>query len=129
MRATTSPPLILVIEDDTTLGAILEVVLEDEGYAFARRERGRSGLAAARELRPAAVVLDLRLPDSWGQAVLRRLKADPETRAIPVVVVSGATGELGANDELFASAVLAKPVDLRELFGALRRAGVPSPRA
>jgi CheY-like chemotaxis protein len=80
--------------------------------------QGRLGFELAREHRPALVLLDLHLPDLGGDLVLERLRDDPETAAIPVVIVS-ADATPGQVRRLFAAsavAYLTKPLDVRELL-------------
>jgi DNA-binding response OmpR family regulator len=113
---------ILVIEDDRRVQKTLRRLFEPEGYEVHEREDGRMGVAAARELLPAAVVLDLRLPGMPGHDVCREIKADrPE---LPVIILSATTDvidkvsllEIGADD------YVTKPFSPRELLARVRRA-------
>src|SRR5581483_3081747 len=87
-------PLVLMIEDDADVAYVVRLLLEDEGYRVEWQEDGRAGLAAAEALRPAVIVLDLRLPGFPGPQVLRALKASPQTRRTPVVVLSAVADRL-----------------------------------
>jgi CheY-like chemotaxis protein len=83
--------------------------------------QGRRGLELARDHRPGAIVLDLHLPDMPGSDVLGRLREEPRTRDIPVVILSadatpGQTARLVAQG---ARAYLTKPVDVAQLLGLL----------
>jgi DNA-binding response OmpR family regulator len=81
---------------------------------------GHAGLGAARRLQPHAITLDLGLPDMDGWEVLYRLKREPGTQGIPVLVVSAKErGELGLS--MGAVDWLVKPVDPQRLLAALRR--------
>ncbi|MPY94530.1 MAG: response regulator [Acidimicrobiia bacterium] len=83
--------------------------------------QGRLGLGLAREHRPAVVLLDLHLPDVSGQEVLQRLREDPTTATIPVVILS-ADATPGQVQRLLASgaaAYLTKPFDVRQLLRVL----------
>jgi CheY-like chemotaxis protein len=83
--------------------------------------QGRLGLELAREHQPVLVLLDLHLPDMDGEQVLQRLRDDPATAAIPVVIVS-ADATHGQVQRLLtagAFAYLTKPIDVRELLGLL----------
>jgi CheY-like chemotaxis protein len=79
--------------------------------------QGRLGLELAREHRPALVLLDLHLPDVDGDEVLRMLRDDPLTAAIPVVIVSAdaTQGQMRRLLNAGATAYLTKPLDVREL--------------
>jgi CheY-like chemotaxis protein len=90
---------------------------------------GEDGLEAVRRLRPAGVVLDIALPGMDGWELLSRLKQDPATAGIPVVVVS-VLDERPRGLALGAASYLVKPVNRDEVLSALRQAGaVPAPAA
>jgi signal transduction histidine kinase/CheY-like chemotaxis protein/HAMP domain-containing protein len=89
-RATIAPGdrVLLAIEDDPNFIPLLVDLAHEHGFKCVVAPRGERGLAVARELRPAAITLDIRLPDMAGWLVLSRLKYDPATRHIPVHVIS-----------------------------------------
>jgi signal transduction histidine kinase/CheY-like chemotaxis protein len=109
---------ILVIEDDARSADLLRVILEGAGHTVAIARDGVEGLDLARRLRPAAVVLDVLLPRLDGWELLARLKRDPATSALPVVIVS-MLDERGAGFALGAAEYLVKPVDRDALLSAL----------
>jgi signal transduction histidine kinase/CheY-like chemotaxis protein len=118
--ADTSRPLVLVIEDDLRAAELIRAHLTSGGYRVVLVATGHAGLGAARRLQPHAITLDLGLPDMDGWEVLYRLKRDPGTQGIPVLVVSAKErGELGLS--LGAVDWLEKPVDPQRLLAALRR--------
>jgi HAMP domain-containing protein/CheY-like chemotaxis protein len=79
---------ILIVEDDPHYARILMDLAHDKGLKALVAARGVDALALARQWRPTAVSLDLFLPDMLGWTVLSQLKQDPETRHIPVQIVS-----------------------------------------
>ncbi len=79
---------VLVIEDDRQFSNLLAFYLRQEGYTPVQHYHGASALERARELKPTLITLDVILPDQDGWEVLRALKSDPETRDIPVLVIS-----------------------------------------
>jgi signal transduction histidine kinase/DNA-binding response OmpR family regulator len=79
---------ILVIEDDPGAVRLLRTYLEAEGHSVVVALDGESGISAAREHRPGAIILDVLLPGIDGWEVLRRLKADPDLRDVPVMVAT-----------------------------------------
>jgi CheY-like chemotaxis protein len=86
---------ILVVEDDPAAFQLVESALRDAGYIPLRARSGEEALELAKTLRPAAITLDLVLPGLDGWAVLKTLKSDPETRDMPVVIVSRLKSETG----------------------------------
>ena len=100
---------VVVIEDDRASLDLLTAYLSGAEVRVTAARDAASGLAAVRQERPAAVLLDIRLPDMDGWAVLEALKGDPATRSIPVVVVS-MVDEPARGAELGAAAYLVKPV-------------------
>jgi CheY-like chemotaxis protein len=100
------------------------VYLEGVGYVVSVARDGFEGLELARRLKPAAVILDILLPGLSGWELLERLKGDPATAAIPVVITS-MLDERGAGFALGASGYLVKPVGRDELLQALGRCVTP----
>ena len=118
-------PLVLVIEDDVAAAELLRLQLRQAGYRAAMAVDGESGLEAARDLGPGAILLDILLPGIDGWEILKRLRADPETSAIPVMVITivddAAMGlALGAVD------YFVKPVAREDLLAALGRLSLTS---
>lgn len=77
-----------MIEDDATIASMYRLRLEAEGWEVHVAATGEAGLEAAAQLHPDAVVLDIMLPGIDGVEVLRRLRADPATEDLRVVVLS-----------------------------------------
>jgi signal transduction histidine kinase/DNA-binding response OmpR family regulator len=81
-------PLVMVVEDQNSAAALLSVTLRRAGYQVKVVRSGADVLESAVRLRPDAITLDILLPGVDGWEILRSLKESPETRNIPVVVVS-----------------------------------------
>jgi HAMP domain-containing protein/signal transduction histidine kinase/CheY-like chemotaxis protein len=81
-------PVVLMIENDPHYARILLGLARDKGFKGIVAATGSGGLSLARTYKPAAISLDILLPDMLGWAVLRQLKLDPTTRHIPVQVVT-----------------------------------------
>ncbi|HLG59537.1 MAG TPA: HAMP domain-containing protein, partial [Vicinamibacterales bacterium] len=81
-------PTLLIVEDDPHYARILMDLAHDKGLKVLVAPRGSEALALARQFRPTAVSLDVFLPDMLGWTVLNQLKQDPETRHIPVQIVT-----------------------------------------
>jgi DNA-binding response OmpR family regulator len=79
---------ILVVEDDALLSRVLADGLQKAGFEIMVVANGNDALGAVKEFQPRLVFLDLVIPGIDGFAVLKQLKADSETSAIPVVILS-----------------------------------------
>ena len=82
---------VLVVDDDEDTLSLMREILRTHGFGVRTTTRGLRALRVAREVRPALVLLDLKIQDLDGQALLRQLKNDPITRDIPVIVTTGST--------------------------------------
>ncbi|MDJ0391325.1 response regulator [Roseomonas sp. E05] len=111
-----SAGLVLVVDDDVATRDLLARFLRREGFAVRTAADGRTGLAMARQLRPAAILLDVMMPRLDGWAVLSALKADPGLAETPVVMVT-VVQERGLAFSLGAADYLNKPVE----WGRLKR--------
>jgi len=122
---------VLIVEDERDILEVMSYNLQREGYAVLTSRDGAKGLAMAGKETPDIILLDLMLPGLDGLEVCRRLKGDPQTRNIPIIMVT-AKGEesdvviglgMGADD------YVVKPFGPRELVARvkamLRRKRVP----
>jgi signal transduction histidine kinase/CheY-like chemotaxis protein len=115
-----SRPLVLVIEDDPPAAELLRQHLHDAGFQTEVARSGTEAIAKASTLQPAAITLDILLPELDGWEVMTRLKQDEATSHIPIVVVSVVDNpELGM--ALGALDYFVKPVDGKELVRRLSR--------
>jgi two-component system cell cycle response regulator DivK len=80
--------LILLVEDNDNNRMLIRDVLHASGYRVVEAETAEDGLRMAAEQRPALILMDIQLPGMNGIDALRRLRADPDTRAIPVIAVT-----------------------------------------
>ncbi|HSC91040.1 MAG TPA: HAMP domain-containing protein [Gaiellaceae bacterium] len=113
--------VVLIVEDDPDFAGIVLDVARERDFKGVVALRGDTALALAHDLRPDAIVLDLTLPVLDGHEVLEQLKRHPETRHIPVHVISGGDGR---QDVLRAGAVafIEKPATkelLEQTFGSI----------
>ncbi|HEX3807075.1 MAG TPA: HAMP domain-containing protein [Gaiellaceae bacterium] len=116
--------VVLIVEDDAEYAEIELAMARERGFKGIVAVRGDEGLSLAHEYRPDAIILDMRLPVRDGWQVLEQLKRHPDTRHIPVHIVSGGVENGGVHDALRAGAVavLQKPVEhahLDEQFGRI----------
>ena len=117
-----NPPRILVVEDVPLVRAVLAMRLESEGFSVITARDGVEALDQARDGQPDLVLLDLMLPRLPGERVCQELRADPRTRAIPIVVLSARVGEAERLRALAsgADAFMAKPYDVERLLVEIR---------
>jgi CheY-like chemotaxis protein len=113
-------PLVLVVDDDKATRDLITRGLEKEGFRLISAASGPEALRLAHERRPDVISLDVLMPGMDGWSVLRALKADPQTAAIPVVMVS-MLDDRDIGHALGAADYLTKPFDRQKLIGVLRQ--------
>ncbi len=96
-------PVVLVIDDHVDSRDLMAAVLQEVGVVMAEAGTGADGLMRARsDPRPALIMIDLSLPDCHGTEVVRQLKADEDTRDVPIVALSASV--MAADKQAAASA-------------------------
>ena len=115
---------ILVVDDDAEACEIIRRSLEKDGFAVVTALSGEEGLRLAHQLQPAAITLDVLMPDMDGWSVLRALKVDPVLQNIPVVMLT-MLDDKSKGYSLGATDYLTKPVDREQLHNALKRYYTP----
>jgi two-component system, cell cycle response regulator DivK len=118
VSAENSQRRILLVEDNETIRGAFGLLLEDSGYRVLQAASGAEASRLAVEARPHLILMDLGLPDANGLEVTRRLKADPSTRHIPVVAITGRALETdhAACLDAGCSDYITKPVDTVRLL-------------
>lgn len=114
-------PLILIVEDEIPQAEVLTYNLESDGFEVRHAALGEEGLLQAREYLPAAIILDWMLPDISGIEVCRRLKANKNTRSIPVLMLTarGEEDDRVRGLETGADDYMIKPHSIRELLARI----------
>lgn len=115
-------PIVLLVEDEPAQRAVLSYNLEAEGFEVLTATNGEEALTLIAETPPDLILLDWMMPHVSGIEVCRRLKARPETRAIPIIMLSARSEdvdkvrglETGADDYVI------KPYSVTELMARLR---------
>lgn len=117
-----STPHVLLIEDEPAQREVLAYNLEAEGYRVSRAEDGKQGLLLVDEDAPDVIVLDWMLPSVSGIEVCRQLKMRPETRAIPIIMLSARSEEVDKvrGLETGADDYVVKPYAVAELMARVR---------
>ncbi|MBZ5600834.1 MAG: response regulator [Acidobacteriia bacterium] len=110
-------PKILLVDDQEELRLLLQATLEDADYEILEAQSGSEALSIARAELPSLVVMDWMMPGMSGVDVVRALKADPATRAIPVILLTARSQaeDRQAGISAGASAFLSKPFSPLEL--------------
>lgn len=111
---------ILVVEDDPTISRLLHDIFTLAGGSVRLAATADAAAASINEARPTLMTLDLNLPGLSGQALLERLRDQPELQELPVIVI---TSQLPIDHKVraMAAAVVEKPFDLDELLAAVSR--------
>ena len=92
---------ILIVDDDSDVILFLSTVLQDQGYQTIDAQDGQEGLEMIRSERPDLVLLDLMMPEKSGISLLSDMKKDEDLKKIPVIMVTGVSGETGIDLESF----------------------------
>lgn len=115
---------ILVVDDDEQVASYVQLTFALSGYKVEWIKDGRIAVQKIRDMLPDAVILDLKLPGTNGFRICEQLRMEPQTRGIPIIVVSGSwkdaqdrirSIEVGADD------FLTKPFDAQELMARIKR--------
>jgi DNA-binding response OmpR family regulator len=114
--------VIQIIEDDPLHASLLDREVRKAGYRTNVAHDGTTGLDDVRRLQPSLVLLDIMIPGLNGFEVCRRLREDPETRTIPVIILSalGTEAHKALALDLGADDYLVKPFGLAELIARIR---------
>ena len=116
-------PKILVVDDEPDALEILGFKMKEAGFAPIFAKDGARAIAAARDERPALIVLDLMLPEVDGLEVCKVLRRDPGTAAIPILMLTARAGEMDRvlGLELGADDYVTKPFSPRELVLRIKK--------
>ena len=113
---------VLVVDDNKVIRQLIRVNLELEGFEVVTAADGAECLDVVHQVRPDVVTLDVVMPRLDGLRTAARLRSDPRTRGLPLVVVSACTQyEVEAGIEVGVDAFLAKPFEPAELLGIVRQ--------
>jgi CheY-like chemotaxis protein len=115
--------LILIVEDNELNRKLVRDVLQAKGYRTLETETAKEGLRLAREHRPALVLMDIQLPGMNGIEALGELRADPSTRAIPVIAVTASAMTQNRQQIMAAGfdGYQPKPINVAKFLDAVRQ--------
>jgi two-component system cell cycle response regulator DivK len=115
--------LILIIEDNEKNRKLERDVLQFHGYAIAEAETAEEGIRLARASVPALILMDIQLPGMNGIEALAELRADPLTRAVPIIAVT-ASAMTQDRQKIMAAGFdgyQSKPINVKEFVAAVRQ--------
>lgn len=117
-----SPAKILIVEDSPTQAQRLRHILEDQGYEVRIASDGRIALEIAPQFQPAVIISDIVMPEVDGYELTRRIKADPDLRGIPVILVTNMSDpqDVIRGLECGADNFVLKPYDERYLLSRVQ---------
>lgn len=96
---------ILIVEDDPLMSRMYQKIFTFEGYEVEMAGNGEEGLEKVRNSKPTLILLDVMMPKMNGLQVLEKLKADPETKGIPVIMLTNLAGQQDAETALAKGAI------------------------
>ncbi|HET6626591.1 MAG TPA: response regulator [Nocardioidaceae bacterium] len=119
----TGPLRALVVDDSSVIRDLIAVNLQLEGFEVVTAGDGERALELVRTVRPHVVTLDVMMPRLNGFETVSRLRADPDTAHIPIVLVTGRAqaGDVARGEELGVEAYLTKPFEPAELVEVVTR--------
>ncbi len=109
---------IMIIDDDPVIVKYLENLFKDNKYKTCVARDGSQGLDILKKEKPDMITLDLEMPEEWGPRFYRKLSQEQDFKNIPVVVISGLSGNKYAIHKAVAS--LTKPFDKDELLSIVK---------
>src|SRR6478672_8308702 len=114
---------ILIVDDDEDVLLIVQTILDNAGYATLTARNGREGVEKALEHRPSAILLDVMMPELSGWEVCTTLKSAPETRQIPIALltVKSEIRDLITGMQVGADDYITKPFTRRRLLSTVRK--------
>ena len=114
--------LILIVEDNPKNLKLVRDTLQVKGYRTIEAGTGEEGVRLARDQQPALVLMDIQLPGISGIEAFRRLRADPTTRAIPIIAVTASVMAQERQKVMAAGfdGFQGKPISVRELLETVR---------
>jgi two-component system cell cycle response regulator DivK len=115
--------LILIVEDNPKNLKLVRDTLQVKGYRTLEAGTGEEGIELAREQHPALILMDIHLPGISGVEAFRQLRADPATRAIPVIAVTASVMAQERQKVMKAGfdGFQGKPISVRELLETIRQ--------
>ncbi|MDP9373223.1 MAG: response regulator [Chloroflexota bacterium] len=116
---------VLVVDDDTAVRDLIEIILSDEGYRVRTAGDGRAALTLARDEPPDLVLMDVNMPILDGISACRQLRDDRRTAHLPVMIMSARPVRPAQLDACRADRFLPKPFDIEQLLDEIAHCVAP----
>lgn len=111
---------ILIVDDDQSIGEVLQLILEDEGYLTEVHIDGQA-IETLTEPFPDLIFLDIRVSGTDGRAICQHLKSQPATRSIPIILLSAHMDTQRIAGEAGADGFLAKPFQMEDVLSLVAK--------
>jgi two-component system, OmpR family, phosphate regulon response regulator PhoB len=116
----TPKPIILVVDDDLPILALMRSLLREFGFEAVTAESGREAIEAVRKRRPSAALIDKNMPGMTGAELIRALRNEPDFDGLPILILSGEPVTPTELKALGADGAVLKPFDIQALIAQLR---------
>jgi chemosensory pili system protein ChpA (sensor histidine kinase/response regulator) len=122
-EAKSGAPLIMVVDDSLTVRKITSRMLTREGYEVATAKDGVDALQQLQDIKPDCILLDVEMPRMDGFEFARNMRADPATKAIPIIMITSRTADKHRNRaiELGVNEYMGKPYQEDQLLALIKR--------
>jgi len=117
---------ILVVDDEYLICDILELVLEDAGYQVEKATSCKSALEILEKTRVDMVITDFMMPGMSGGELARELRAEPDFKDLPIILMSGAQASIGRECPGLFNEVLEKPFEPEKLLAVVNQLLAPA---
>lgn len=107
---------ILVVDDDTDILSVMEILLSMKGFEVQVTSKGENALPKTESFKPDLILLDVLISGHDGRVICKQLKSNKETRHIPVIMFSAHPGAAASIGEYGANDFIAKPFDVNNLM-------------
>lgn len=110
---------IIIVDDSSTNNLLCKILFDQKGYKTTIIDNGKLAIDTIKTAKPDMVLLDLMMPETDGLAVLRKLKSEPATKDVPIIIVSAADTKAYINEVMKLKPLdyVKKPIGLNDLLG------------
>lgn len=114
-------PIALIIEDDQNVAELYKLTLEEAGYEPKIALDGKSAFEELAQCQPKLIMLDMHLPDAYGQDILIQLRQQPRLAKTYIILATGEPKSVDNHSDELANFVLTKPIEYSQLLNLSKR--------